>query len=141
MRHELIEPDTVFSPREIRRLQRWIKIYESPLGALLEKLAEKTLQHFDDEYFRRTGLLKSTYVEHLIQEAKHVASLRFTEMPNGANVTAFHFPEEEQQRAYKQFESSFLAQCAAEEKKLRFKGYVARRFGLRIRLRRDEKSI
>ena len=139
MRHDLIEPDTIFSQREIRRLQRWINIYESPFGILLEKFAEKKLQYFDDEYFRRTGLVKSTYVAHLIQEAKHVASLRFTEMPNGANVTTFHFPEQERQHAYKQFETSFLAQCEAEEEKLRFKGYVARRFGLRIRFKRDVK--
>lgn len=135
MRPQLVEPDSVFSPREIRRLQRWIKIYEGPARVLFERQAEKVFQNFDDEYFKRTGFVEATYVECLVQEAKQVASLRFTEMPNGANVTAFHFPEPEQAQAYKQLERTFLAQCAAEEGKLRFKGYVARRFGLRIRFR------
>ena len=134
MRRELVEPDSVFSLREIRRLQRWIKIYEGPARLLFERHAERVFQNFDDEYFKRTGFQETTYVECLVQEAKQVATLRFTEMPNGANITAFHFPEPEQSQAYKQFERAFLAQCAAEEEKLRFKGYVGRRFGLRIRL-------
>lgn len=52
-------------------------------------------------------------------------------MPTGENVTAFHFPKEQQNRAYEAYESEFLERGAAEEKQLRFKACIARRIGLR----------
>lgn len=71
-------------------------------------------------------------MDSLINEARRMESMRFTAMPNGANETMFHYPEDQRQHAYEAFEEKFLSQCANEENRLRFKAYVARRLGLRV---------
>ena len=135
MSKKLIEPKEVFSDKEIKKLESWISRYKNPLFFLFRESSERVFQEFDQQFFQRTGLTEEEYMDSLINEARRIASLRFTEMPNGANETMFSYPEEQRQQAYKAFEEKFLAQCAKEENRLRFKAYVARRLGLRVPFR------
>lgn len=128
------EPEDVFSPREIARLKRWMWVYESPLRALFDTYAQGVFRRFDKQYFERTNQTEESYLSALIDEVKHEAALRFTEMPNGANTTMFRYPEEQQAAAYKEFEADLVQRCAQEESRLKFKAYVARRLGFRVPL-------
>lgn len=179
---KIIEPDEVFSAKEIKRLERWISYYENPLkpaliatfgtffgvialiilivqlgvklpstrGGIEGELfafscvvgatvfffvkisAESVFAGFDKKYFKLTGLAENEYLDALIDEVRREASLRFTDMPNGGNVTMFHYPEEQRAEAYKTYEADYLRRCSIEEKRLKFKAYVARRYGLRV---------
>ena len=129
---KIIEPEAVFSDKEIKKLITWISRYENPLLVLLRGNAEHIFCEFDRLYFQRTGMSENEYLDGLIEEACREASLRFTEMPSGSNETSFHYPEGYRQQAYRTFEARFLDQCAKEENRLRFKAYVARRYGLRV---------
>ena len=135
MAASIIEPEEVFSATEIKRLVKWIERYDNPLFFLVRSQAEQLFREFDKLYFQRTGISEEEYLSRLIAEARQQASLAFTEMPNGSNETMFHYPEEERRNAYKAFEARFLARCAREENRLRFKAYVARRYGLRVPLK------
>ncbi len=135
MAANIVEPEEVFSTAEIKRLIKWIERYENPLFFLVHSRAEQVFRELDNLYFQRTGISEEEYLNRLIAEARQQASLAFTEMPNGSNETMFHFPEEERRDAYKAFEARFLARCAREENKLRFKAYIARRYGLRVPLK------
>ena len=126
----VIEPAEVFSPEEIKRLVKWIERYESPLLFFLHPNAEQVFGEFDRMYFERVGISEAQYVSGLVDEIRQQASLAFTEMPNGGNETAFHYPEEQRQQAYKAYEARDVARCAKEENMLRFKAYVARRMDL-----------
>jgi hypothetical protein len=179
---KIIEPDEVFSAREIKRLERWISYYENPLkpaiiaaiatffgvialiilivqlgvklpppkggiegelfifscvvGAAvylyIKLMAENNFSHFDKRYFELTGMTEQEYLNALIDEVRREASLRFTDMPNGENITMFQYPEEQRAEAYKIFEADFLKRCTTEEDRLKFKAYVARRYGMRV---------
>lgn len=98
-------------------------------------MAESIFSRFDKRYFKLTGKTEEEYLDALIDEVRREASLRFTDMPNGANVTMFDYPEEQQAEAYKAYEEDFLRHCAMEEERLKFKAYVARRYGLRVPLK------
>jgi hypothetical protein len=132
---QIIEPEEVFSPEEIKRLVMWIKRYENPLFFLLHSNAEQVFREFDKLYFQRTGISETEYLCHLVNEVRQQASLAFTEMPNGANETMFHYSEAQRPEAYKAFEARLIARCAKEECRLRFKAYIARRYGLRVPLK------
>ena len=134
MVNKLIEPEEVFSGDELKKLKSWISRYENPLFFLLKNKAEQVFHEYDQQFFERTQLTEKDYMNSLINEAKRIASTRFTEMPNGANETMFSYPEEQRQQAYKAYEEKFLVHCAKEEKRLRFKAYVARRLGFRVPL-------
>lgn len=179
---KIIEPDEVFSTKEIKRLERWISYYENPLKPALittfgtffgviiliiltvqlgvklpstrggiegelfafsclvgttvfffvKMRAESIFAWFDKKYFQLTGLAVKEYLNALIDEVRQEASLRFTDMPNGDNITMFHYPEEQRNEAYKIYEADYLKRCSVEENRLRFKAYVARRYGLRV---------
>ena len=129
---KLIEPEEVFSDSELKKLESWISRYENVLFFLLKSKAEQVFDEYDQQFFERTKLTEEEYMNSLINEAKRIASMRFTEMPNGANDTMFNYPEEQRQQAYRAYQIKFLAHCANEEKRLRFKAYVARRLGLRV---------
>ena len=135
MTADFVEPEEVFSAAEISRLVKWIERYENPLFFLIRSHAERVFRDFDKVYFERTGVSEEGYMNRLVLEVRQRASLAFTEMPNGSNETMFHYPVEERGEAYKAFESRFLARCAREENKLRFKAFVARRYGLRVPLK------
>lgn len=179
---KIIEPDEVFSAKDIRRLERWISYFENPLKPALiavfgtffgviilivqlgvnlpptrdgieeelfvfscvvgvavyfyvRAMAENIFSQFDKRYFKLTGQTEDEYLDALIDEVRREAFLRFTEMPNGANVTMFNYPEDQQAEAYKAYEADFLRRYAVEEKRLKFKAYVARRYGLRVPLK------
>lgn len=132
MVNKLIEPEEVFSDSELKKLESWISRYKNPLFFLLKSKAEQVFHEYDQQFFERTKLTEEEYINSLINEAKRIASMRFTEMPNGANETMFNYPEEQRQQAYRAYEEKFLAHCAKEEKRLRFKAYVARRLGLPV---------
>lgn len=132
MANKLIEPEEVFSENELKKLEDWISRYNNPLLFLFKGKAERVFQEFDKHFFERTGLTEEKYKDSLIDEVCQIASLRFTEVPNGANETMFNYPEEHRQQAYKAYEQKFLAQCVREENKLRFKAYIARRLGLQV---------
>lgn len=134
MKH-IIEPDKVFSAEEIKRLVKWIERYENPLLFFLHLNAEQVFREFDKLYFQRVGISEAEYLSQLVDEVRQQASLEFTEMPNGANDTMFHYPEAQQQDAYRAFEARAIARCAKEENRLRFKAYIARRYGLRVPLK------
>jgi hypothetical protein len=130
-----IEPEKLFSVQEIKRLSKWIERYDNPMFFFLHSNAEQVFREFDELYFQRTGISEAEYLNQLVDEVRQQASLAFTEMPNGANDTMFHYPEAKQAEAYKVFEARFIARCANEENRLRFKAYVARRFGLNVPLK------
>ena len=132
MINKLIEPEEVFSNSELKKLESWISRYENPLFFLLRSKAEQVFYEYDQQFFERTNLTEEEYMNSLINEAKRIASLGFTEMPNGANETMFSYPNEQRQQAYIVYEEKFLTHCAKEEKRLQFKAYVARRLGLRV---------
>jgi len=129
------ELESVFSSSELARLKRWMWIYDSPLRALFETYAIGVFRKFDQQYFERTDQTEESYLSTLLSEVKQEAALRFTGAPNGANTTMFCCPEEQQATAYKTFEAEFVRRCADEENRLKFKAYVARRFGLRVPLK------
>ncbi len=132
MVNKLIEPEEVFSDSELKYLESWISRYENPLFFLLKSKAERVFHEYDLQFFERTKLKEEEYMNSLINEARRIASMKFTEMPNGASETMFNYPEEQRQQAYITYEEKFLAHCAKEEKRLRFKAYVARRLGLKV---------
>lgn len=90
---KLIEPADVFSERELKTLENWISRYGNPLLLLFKGKAERVFQEFDQQFFKRTGLTEKEYIDSLINEARRIASIKFTEMPNGANETMFDSPE------------------------------------------------
>jgi hypothetical protein len=130
------EPQDVFSPSELARLKRWIRIYESPLRALFDTYAEGVFRQFDNQYFERTGQTEESYLSALLSEVKHEATLRFTDGPSDFNATMFQYPEEQRAAAYREFETAFVRKCTEEEDRLKFKAYVARRLGLRVPFKR-----
>ena len=184
---KIVEPDQVFSPKEVSRLLRWISFYVNPLKPaiiagigtflgvivcivvlvqfnvklppapqggievelfffccvvglatffIVPVVAISVFSDFDKQYFRLTGISEEKYVAELKEEARDEAAIQFTEMPNGANITVFQFPEEQRAEAFKVYEAEFLRECGTEEGQLRFKAYVARRLGLRIPLKK-----
>ncbi len=124
------EPQTVFSAKEIKRIKKWVDIYQNPLLFLLHGQAQKILVEADGEYFRRTGVSETAYYNWLLAEEKRYAALSFTAAPNGAARTMFHYAESDQQAAYAAHEARIIAKAERVEQGLPFKGYVARRFGL-----------
>lgn len=178
----IVEPDEVFSPKDIKRLERWISYYENPVkpalvatagvffgvialivaavqmgiklphvaggaggellafscivGAavffLIKPNAEQVFEKFDADYFRLSGITEDDYIDGLKNEVRQEACLRFTDIPNGRGATMFDYPEEQQATAYKEFEADFFRKCAHEERRLKFKAYVARRYGLMV---------
>lgn len=135
MSARVIEPEDVFSPSELAKLRRWIRIYESPARPLFETYARDVFRQFDRQYFERTGQSEESYLAALLVEVKREAALRFTDAPNGASTTMFHYPENSARAAYQAFEADFVRKCAEEENRLKFKAYVARRLGLRVPLK------
>jgi hypothetical protein len=123
-------PITVFSDEEIRRIRKWIDLYQKPLMFLLHGRAEKIFKEADAEYFRRTGVSESAYFAWLLEEEKRHAALSFTEASSGATKTMFHYAEADQQAAYAAHEARIISKAERVEQSLPFKGYVARRFGL-----------
>ena len=95
MVNKLIEPEEVFSDSELKTLESWISRYENPLFFLLKSKAEQVFHEYDQQFFERTNLTEEKYMNSLINEAKRIASMRFTEIPNGANETMFNYPEEQ----------------------------------------------
>jgi len=174
-----VDPEDVFSKKEIRRLLRWISLYESPFkwatvaatiflfGAVVLIVAavqiglylpginggiayelfvvvgvagiaaalfiplhgESVFRQYDRLYFQRSGISEIEYLRWLEQEVGRQALLRFARMPDGEGVTAFQFPDDQQPKAFRAFAAEYLRKWLAEEDRLRFKAYVARRFG------------
>lgn len=124
------DPGSVFSAQEIRRIRKWVEIYQNPLLFFLHGRAQKILVEADSVYFRRTGVSETAYYNWLLEEEKRYAALSFTAAPSGAAKTMFHYAEAEQQAAYAAHEAKIIAKAERVERGLPFKGYVARRFGL-----------
>jgi hypothetical protein len=132
MNKPLIDPETVFSASELTRLKRWIRIYESMIGKYMKRFAFSVFADFDRQYFQRAGLTEEDYLNGLIAQVRKNAFIAFTEMPNGSNRTAFHFPENKRQAAYKKFEAEAVSEFAIAENRVKNKAYIARRLGLKL---------
>jgi len=118
----------VFSTTEINRLIRWIRIYENPLFFFLHSKAERTFKEFDDIYFDRTGVTEEEFLKKLFEEGKRECVLKYSDYPSGnPNDIDPSLP-------YPLYEHQFLLRLEDEEKRLKFKGYIARQYGLRIPL-------
>lgn len=124
------DPAAVFSVKEKKRIQRWVYIYQKPLLFFLHGIAKNVFNDTDMEYFRRTGVSERDYFEWLLQEERRYAALSFTEVPSGGKETMFNYAEADRKAAYAAYESRILAEVERVERRLPFKGYVARRFGL-----------
>lgn len=129
-------------PRITREIWLGFLLFSCLIGAgvfiATTSLAKKVFHRFDEKYFRLTGMSEEQYLDSLVADVRRDACLRFTSMPTAQGITMLDSPHDREAQvvAYQAYESGFVRDCALAEERLQFKAYVARRFGLRVPLKK-----
>lgn len=122
--------EDIFSEKEIKEINKWIKIYSTKLLFFKEKEAIKQLKKFDEIYCARAGIALEDLYNVQIAEMKRIAGMKFTDIQNEFNDTMFHYAENEQADAYKRFEKRYLDLVTKEENAFPFRAVIASDMGL-----------
>ncbi len=122
--------EDIFSQNEIKEIDKWIKIYHSKIFFFREKEAIRKFKEFDSEFCKRTGLTQEQLFECQLNNAKRVASIKFSDSQNEFNDTMFNYPENQRAEAYKRFEKKYIALLADQEERFPFRVFVATELGL-----------
>ena len=122
--------DDIFTDKEIKEINKWIKIYNNKLFFFKEKEAIKKLKEYDQIYCTRAKLTLDDLYNIQIQEIKRIASIKFSDIKNEFNDTMFDYSEDNRAAAYKRFEKKYLDLVTEQEKKFPFKAVIASDMGL-----------
>lgn len=122
--------EDIFTDKEIKEINKWIRIYNNKLFFFKEKEAIKKLKEYDEIYCTRAKLTLDDLYNIQIQEMKRIASMKFSDIKNEFNDTMFNYPEDKRAEAYQKFEKRFLEEVAKEEEKFPFSAVIASNMGL-----------